>query len=43
MQPHEGPPSNPEQERQRRLTIQLVGAIIALLGILIVAYVQRYR
>ncbi len=42
MQPHEGPPSDPEQERQRRLTVVLIGVIGALAGALLVALIRRY-
>ena len=43
MQPHEGPRPDPEQERQRKLTIVLIGIIGALVGALIIALAGRYR
>jgi hypothetical protein len=42
MQPHEGPRPDPERERQRLLTIRLVGVIGALLVALVVALAQRF-
>jgi hypothetical protein len=43
MQPHEGPRPDPEQERQRKLTIVLIGIIGALVGALMIALAGRYR
>ena len=42
MQPHEGPPTDPERERQRRLTMHLTAVIVALTGILISVLVRRF-
>jgi hypothetical protein len=42
MQPHEGPRPDPDQERQRRLTMLLTGVIGFLIGALIVVLLRRY-
>ena len=42
MQPHEGPRPDPEQERQRRLTLMLIGIIGVLASAIIIALAGRY-
>ena len=41
MQPHEGPPTDPERERQGRMTRRLLAVIGALVAAIIVALLLR--
>jgi hypothetical protein len=42
MQPHKGLRKDPDEERQRRLTLVLIGVIGALAVALVLALVRRY-